>query len=182
MRCSSFEGTFKRRSTLPASAPSFACKRHKKRAARAPGFHSANDIGAIAARRQRHKNVLSCDKRFNLPRKDPFESEVVACRGQYRRICSERQSRQARAFRSKPHDQFRGEMESIRGAAAVPKKNELAAPAQGGCGFLRELRDPADQLDGKTLLDASAFLELAADFFGRRGHRCLTENDFFAVT
>src|SRR6266852_715691 len=43
-------------------AASFACKRHKKRAARTPGLHSAHDIGAIAARRQRHKNVLSCDK------------------------------------------------------------------------------------------------------------------------
>src|SRR6266851_8886683 len=72
-------------------------------------------------------------------------------------------------------------MQGIRGAAAVPEKDELAAAAQGGCGFLRELRDPADQFIGKTLLYASAFLELAANLFDRRGHCSLAENDFFAV-
>ena len=58
-------------------------------------------------------------------------------------------------------------MESIRRAAAVPEKDQLAVVAQGCRGFLRERRDPADQFAGKTLFDASAFLELAANFTGR---------------
>src|ERR1700687_1087840 len=72
-------------------------------------------------------------------------------------------------------------MERIRGAASVPEKDQLASAAQRGGGFLRELPDPADQFTGKTLLDASAFLELAANLFSRRGHCCLAKHDFFAV-
>jgi len=57
-----------------------------------------------------------------------------------------------------------------RASAALPpfpKKNELAPGAQSGCGFLCELRDPADQFGReKTLFHASAFLELAANLFG----------------
>ncbi len=149
---------------------SFSRERHEIGPASASGLHSANDVRAIAARRERHKNVVSCNERFNLPGKDSFESVVVARRSQYRRIRSERQRRQARAFRSKPDDQFRGEMQSIRGACA-----------QSGCRFLRELRDSTDQFIGKTLFYASAFLELAANFFGRRGHCNLAEYDFFAM-
>src|SRR2546422_3677511 len=125
-------------------------KRYEIGPAGAPGFHSANDIGAIAARRERHKNVVFCYERFNLPGKDSFESVIVACRGQYRRVCSKRQSRQARALRSESYHQFSGEMLSVRSAAAIPKKNDLAPRPQSGRGFLRELRDSADQFIGKT--------------------------------
>src|SRR5216684_640616 len=75
-------------------------------------------------------------------------------------------------IRSNPYHQFRGEMQCVRGASTVSKKNDLAARPQGRGGFLCELRDSADQFIGKALFDASAFLKLAANFFGRRGHRC----------
>jgi len=159
----------------------FPGKRDEICSASASGLHSANDVRAIAARRERHKNVVSCNERFNLPGKDSFESVVISRRGQHRGICSERQSRQARAFRSQPYHQFRGKMQCVRGTAAIPKKNDLAACAQSGCRFLRELRDSTDQFIGKTLFYASAFLELAANFFGRRGHCNLAEYDFFAM-
>ncbi len=98
-----------------------------------------------------------------------FEAVIVPCRRQHRRICRERQRRQAWAFRSQPHYQLGGKVQCIRRATAVSEKNDLAAGAQRGRGFLRELRDPPHQFIGKALLDASAFLELAANLFGRQG-------------
>ena len=44
----------------------FPRERHEISPASAPGFHSANHIGAIAVCRKRHKNVLFCDEGFNL--------------------------------------------------------------------------------------------------------------------
>src|SRR5439155_205776 len=119
---------------------------------------------------------------LNLERENKFESVIVSGRGQYRRIRRERERGQPWAFRLQPHDQFGGDVQGVGSATAVSKKNELASGTQRGCGLLRKLRDPADQFAGKTLLDASAFLELAANLFHRPGHRCLAENDFFAVT
>src|SRR5207302_9381361 len=103
----------------------------------------------------------------NLREEEPFEAVVGACGREHRRIRGERQRRQPWTFDAKPRDQLGSKMQGIRGAAAVPEKNDLAAAAQGGRGFLRELCDPADQFAGKTLLHASAFLELAANLFGR---------------
>src|SRR5260370_26796768 len=72
-------------------------------------------------------------------------------------------------------------MQRIRGAASIPEKYNLAAAAQRGRRFFRELRDSAYQFTGKTLFDASALFKLTANLFGRRSHRFLAQNDFFAL-
>ena len=60
----------------------FSRKRYEKGASSAPGFHSAHDVGAIAACREGYKDIVMRDQGFNLTGKDSFESVVVACRGQ----------------------------------------------------------------------------------------------------
>jgi hypothetical protein len=57
-------------------------------------------------------------------------------------------------------------MQRIRGAAPISEENELSARAQCRSGFFRERGDAFDKLIGNVLLNASAFLELAANFFG----------------
>jgi hypothetical protein len=134
---------------LPAR---FSGERHEIRPASEPGFYTANDVGTASACRERHKYVVFGNEGLNLSGKDVFKSVVVARCRQYRRICGERQSRQARPFGSQAHHQFSGETQRIPGAASIPEKYSFATAAQGGRGFFRELRDSAYQFTGKLCL------------------------------
>ena len=135
-------------------------------AARAASLHAMNDVRAGAAGGESYENVLRRDKRFDLARENAFEAVVVASGCENGRIGCEGQCGQAAAIGAQPYDKFGGEMQRIGGAPAIAKKNDFAAVTKSRCTFFNELTDASDELGGKALLNASAFLELASDFVG----------------
>lgn len=60
-------------------------------------------------------------------------------------------------------------MDGTGGTAAIAEEDKFAAGEEVDGGFFGELRDAGDQVIGEGLLDAGAFVELAADFVGGPG-------------
>jgi len=137
-----------------------------------PALQSANDVRAIAARRKSatRMSLLATSDSICREKKDTFRIRS-RCLPQSipKEFAVSASAARAWAFPSKPHDQLGSKMQGIRGACRRSrKKTSFAAAAEGGCGFLRELRDPARSIRRKKLcLTRALFLELAANLFGR---------------
>jgi hypothetical protein len=59
-------------------------------AARTASLHTTHYVRACAAGRERHKNVLRSDERFDLTGENALESVVIAGRGEHRWISRQR--------------------------------------------------------------------------------------------
>jgi hypothetical protein len=129
-------------------------------------FYTAHYVWAFAAGRERHKNVLRSDERFDLTGENALESVVIAGRGEHRWICRQRQRCEATSIGSQPHDKLSRKVQRIGCASAISEKDYFSAAAERRRAFFCKLSDAPDKLVGKALLYASAFLELASYFFG----------------
>src|ERR1700730_8972711 len=69
----------------------------------------------------------------------------------------------------------------VRGASAIPEKDNLSAGSQGGSGALGEFTDTGNQLVRETLFDTSTFGKLPPDFLFSGWHCHLAQDDLVAV-
>src|SRR5207248_7842793 len=74
--------------------------------------------------------ITGAGQRLDLAGEDLVEAQVVAARGEERRVGGERDRRQRAPVVAVPHDVFGGQVLGVRGAAAVARKEQRAAPLQ----------------------------------------------------
>src|SRR5580658_4449461 len=129
-------------------------------------FHAAHHVRAGAAGGKRDEDILRSDKRFDLTGENTLEAKVVAGRGENGWVGGQRQRREATTIGAQPHDKFSGKMQRVGGASAITEKDDFSATTERSRAFFRKLADASDELVGKAVLNASAFLELASDLFG----------------
>ena len=127
MRCGS-AGRHVQQQVDPASqlATGFAGHGYTVRAAAGSGIDSSHHVGTGAAGGKRHQDVAWQNQGLDLSFEDAFESEVVAGGGEYGCVCGEGQRGQSGAVEREAHDQLRGEVLGVRGAAAIAEEDELA--------------------------------------------------------
>src|SRR5439155_8782045 len=93
-------------------------------------LRGAHDVGAFAAGRVQHHEIAGTGQRLDLAGEDLVEAQVVAARGEERRVSGERDRRQRAPVVAVADDVFGGQVLGVRGAAAVPRKEKGAATLQ----------------------------------------------------
>ena len=152
------------RAQTTGHAPTVAARqRHRGQAQFARGDQGGQDVGRVAAGRNRQQHVAGTTQGADLPGEDLLEGVVVGDGGQRRTVGGQRDGGQSRPFDLEAVDQFGGEMLGVGGGAAVAASQNLVASPQPLGQMFGGLNDKRSQGGEGTLLGRDAGGEMLLD-------------------
>ena len=122
-----------------------------------------DDVGRLAGGGDADGEVAAPADRLDLPREKLLEAEIVADRGERRRVGGQRDRGDRRAVLDVADGQLGREVLRIGGAAAIAEEQDLAAALEAGDGGRDELAEFAGQRLARVAQDRFVLVELAGE-------------------